>query len=223
MLEYALGGFEPLALSPLSEAQLEIQLGRRGLPLPAEEGLRRLLATPMLLFLYLDAAQTPGEGAPAPETQEALVALYLEQFCRRALREDSGSQGAQLCTAYLLRHFLPDAAALMRRLDRSLLSTQELLRLAERSWRELHGRSFGEAFPEFMGKSRLMFEGIGSAAEWYDFAVGERLTERFGLLREAGPGQYALLHDNFLDVLAGQAEENRRRLSARLFCSCYRL
>lgn len=60
-----------------------------------------------------------------------------------------------------------------------------------------------------------MFEGIGSAAEWYDFAVGERLTERFGLLREAGPGQYALLHDNFLDVLAGKAEENRRRLSAR--------
>ena len=103
----------------------------------------------------------------------------------------------------------------MRRLDRSLLQAQELLRLAERSWRELHGRSFGEAFPEFMGKSRLMFEGIGSAAEWYDFAVGERLTERFGLLREAGPGQYALLHDNFLDVLAGQAEENRRRLSAR--------
>ena len=215
VLEYALGGFEPLALSPLSEAQLEIQLGRRGLPLPAEEGLRRLLATPMLLFLYLDAAQAPGEGAPAPETQEALVALYLEQFCRRALREDSGSQGAQLCTAYLLRHFLPDAAALMRRLDRSLLQAQELLRLAERSWRELHGRSFGEAFPEFMGKSRLMFEGIGSAAEWYDFAVGERLTERFGLLREAAPGQYALLHDNFLDVLAGQADENRRRLSAR--------
>ena len=215
VLEYALGGFEPLALSPLSEAQLEIQLGRRGLPLPAEEGLRRLLATPMLLFLYLDAAQAPGEGAPAPETQEALVALYLEQFCRRALREDSGSQGAQLCTAYLLRHFLPDAAALMRRLDRSLLQAQELLRLAERSRRELHGRSFGEAFPEFMGKSRLMFEGIGSAAEWYDFAVGERLTERFGLLREAAPGQYALLHDNFLDVLAGQADENRRRLSAR--------
>ena len=37
--------------------------------------------------------------------------------------------------------------------------------IRDRSWRELHGRSFGEAFPEFMGKSRLMFEGIGSAAE----------------------------------------------------------
>ncbi|MFR5781307.1 MAG: hypothetical protein ACLUEK_05430 [Oscillospiraceae bacterium] len=111
----------------------------------------------MLLFLYLDAAQAPGEGLPAPETQEALVALYLEQFCRRALREDSGKPGRAVV------HGLPAAPFPARRgradapPDRSLLPAQELLRLAERSWRELHGRSFGEAFPEFMGKSRLMF------------------------------------------------------------------
>lgn len=217
VLDYALGGFEPLALAPLSEAQLKSQLEARGLALPAGEGLRRLLATPMLLFLYLEAAQGPaGEGAcAAPETQEALVELYLEQFCRRALREDSGNRAAQLRTAYILRHLLPAAAELMRRRGRSLLERRELLDLAERGWRELHSRSFGEAFPEFMGKSRLMFEGVSSAGEWYDLAVSEQLTERFGLLREAAPGQYALLHDNFLDVLAGQADENRRRLSAR--------
>lgn len=217
VLDYGLAGFVPLTLSPLRQAQVETQLAGQGIAVPPEEKLRQLLTTPMLLFLYLECAQMPAGAAPAavPETQEALLSLYLDRFCRQALRTDSGSQKSQLITKYLLDHLLPEIAWELKRRDKTVLPVEAVRQLVERSHRALRSRAFGAAFPAYLGKSRLMLEGVGSADEWYDLAVREQLTDRFGLLTETGQGQISLLHDAFLPVLARQAQENRRRLAGK--------
>lgn len=211
VLGYGLDGFSCLTLAPLEPSQVKEQLAASGLSYPQPPALCQLLTNPMMLFLYLDAVQNGGVEE-APQTQEALVRLYLEKFERRALRADSGSQGRQLCTRFLLRYLLPDLAAEMKKRGTTLLSPEELDRIAGKSYAQLQNRSFASAFPLYRGKTRLMFDGIANASEWYDFAVRERLMEQFGLLVETDSGHIRLLHDNFLPVLAAQGEDNRRKL-----------
>lgn len=216
VLAYGLTGFVPLRLLPLSIRQTEQQLALAGLALPQEENLQQLLTTPMLLFLYLEAAQLSSESSrdlTLPATEQELVQLYLERFCRQAVRADSGSQGRQLCSRYLFQHVLPDIAWEMRHRGKTILTTAELLTVSQKSHRVLHSVSFGAAFPDFLGKTRLMLEQIHSPSEWFDFAIREQLHDRFGLLVSTPQGQFSLLHDTFLAPLARQAEENRRRLA----------
>ena len=218
VLDYGLTGFVPLRLLPLSIRQSEQQLALAGLPLPQGENLQQLLRTPMLLFLYLETAQLSagsGQELALPATEQELVKLYLERFCRQIIRSDSGSQGQQLCSRYLFEHLLPDVAWEMRRRGKTILTMAELLAVSQKSYQILHGVSFGAAFPDFLGKTRLMLEKVRSPEEWFDFAIREQLHDRFGLLVSTPQGQFSLLHDNFLEPLARQAEENRRRLARK--------
>lgn len=215
VLSYALEGFSPLSLAPLTREQVGTELAGAGISLPVSEGLLSLLSTPMLLFLYRDALAGGGtqEDGAAPETADALVSLYLDRFLKNALRADAGSPGRQLCTRYLLEQLLPEIALELQRRDRTLLPFEALCRITDRSYRRLHGRAFGAAFPAYRGKTRVMLEGIANAEEWYDFAVNDRLADKLGLLSAAANGCFGLLHDTFRPVLARRAEENGRQLA----------
>ena len=216
VLDYGLTGFAPLRLLPLTIQQTEQQLALAGLSLPQEENLQQLLTTPMLLFLYLETAQLSAESGQElalPATEQELVQLYLERFCRQIIRSDSGSQGRQLCSRYLFQHLLPEIAWEMQHQGRTILTMANLLAVSQKSYQILHSVSFGAAFPDFLGKTRLMLEKIHSPEEWFDFAIREQLNNRFGLLVSTPQGQFSLLHDNFLEPLAQQAEENRRLLA----------
>lgn len=216
VLEYGLTGFAPLRLLPLTIQQTEQQLALAGLPLPQEGNLQQLLTTPMLLFLYLEAAQLSAESGQElahPANEQELVKLYLERFCRQIIRSDSGSQGRQLCSRYLFQHLLPDIAWEMRHRGRTILTMTDLLAISQKSYQILHSVSFGAVFPDFLGRTRLMLEKVHSPEEWFDFAIREQLNDRFGLLTSTPQGQFSLLHDNFLEPLAQQAEENRRLMA----------
>ena len=216
VLDYGLTGFAPLRLLPLTIQQTEQQLALAGLSLPQEENLQQLLTTPMLLFLYLETAQLSAESGQElalPATEQELVQLYLERFCRQIVRSDSGSQGRQLCSRYIFQHLLPEIAWEMQHQGRTILTMANLLAVSQKSYQALRSVSFGAAFPDFLGKTRLMLEKIHSTEEWFDFAIREQLHDRFGLLVSTPQGQFSLLHDNFLEPLARQAEENHRRLA----------
>lgn len=216
VLDYGLTGFAPLRLLPLTIQQTEQQLALAGLSLPQEENLQQLLTTPMLLFLYLETAQLSAESGQElalPATEQELVQLYLERFCRQIIRSDSGSQGRQLCSRYLFQHLLPEIAWEMQHQGRTILTMGDLLAVSQKSYQALHSVSFGATFPDFLGKTRLMLEKIHSPEEWFDFAIREQLNDRFGLLVSTPQGQFSLLHDNFLEPLARQAEEKRRQLA----------
>lgn len=217
VLDYGLPDFVPLALLPLTDQQVRRQFDFMQIPLPDNDILRNLLTTPMLLFLYLDSVQFPsgGEQAPLPQAQEELLTIYLDRFYRQTLREDSGNQASQLINSYILLHLLPSVAWEMRRKGKTILTVETVRNLVKKSERTLRSHWFGEAFPDFLGKSRLMLAGIQGIDEWYDLAVRERLMERFGLLLETSQGQITLLHDAFLSVLASQADKNRSNLKQR--------
>lgn len=166
----------------------------------------------MLLFLYLESTRLPsGTQTALPESQDELLSLYLDRFCRQSLREDSGSQASQLISQYALLHLLPSLAGEMKRRERSALPVDTVRSLAQQSYRLLRSYGFAAAFPEYLGKSRLMLAGLDSADEWYDLVVRERLLDRFGLLAQTPQGQITLFHDAFLPILSQQAEENLRR------------
>ncbi len=212
VLSYGLEGFQAAELAPLRQAQMEEALAAASLVLKPE--MSQLLSNPMMLFLYIDAMASGLAEGETPETPDGLVRRYLESFCRKALREDSGDQGKQLCSRYLLEHLLPEIAAGMQRSRKTVLTFEELCRICDKSYRELSGGAFGEAFPEYRGKTRLMLAGISSGPEWYDLAVNEGLIGRFGLLVQTGNGYFGLLHDNFQQTLGNLAEQNQKAKKA---------
>lgn len=214
VLSYGLEGFSAMTLLPLSPGQVEEELQRNGCPLVRNEKIAQLLAQPMMLHLYLDAwkAGSGEEKGEAPDTEKALIQLYLDNSCRLALRTAAGSKGKQLNIRYIMEYILPDIAAKMQKKRKTLLTFEELCQVSDRSFNQLLDSQFGKAFPKYRGKSRIMLENISGEGEWYDFAVNEQLVERFGLLVQTEGGYYSLLHDNFQQVLAGRAEDNQRLL-----------
>lgn len=213
--EYALKSFITSELLPLEDDTVEQELEKSGCPIPQEQGIRRLLANPMMLYLYREALGTP-EGSQEGEVShiqnaDDLVEIYLHQLCGRQLRTNSGSQALQLCSRYILNHLLPSVAAEMARKKKTLLSFEEVYDTAARSYRNLHRKEFGKSFQEFLGKSRLMLEGTANESEWFDFAVSEQLVGNLGLLVIDGDGYYGLVHDNFQKCLAKRAVKNKNQ------------
>lgn len=219
VLSYALSGFAAAKLCPLTTEQIDGELKKNGLPVLQErqeektktERFYSLLSQPMMLFLYLDAVKNGGnvDIITAPDMEKELILLYLEGFCRRALRTAAGSREKQLCIRYILEHLLPAAAFRMQKKKKTLLTFDEICQVSDKSFSQLTDGSFGKAFPDYHGKSRIMLEKIAGKSEWFDFAVNENLIENFGLLVRTEGGYYGLLHDHFQAVLAEKAEENQ--------------
>ena len=68
--------------------------------------------------------------------------------------------------AYMIDHLLPEIAGEMDRRKKTLLTAREMAALLERDYCRMKGKAFGRAFPEYIGKSRKLFDGIGDAGEW---------------------------------------------------------
>lgn len=214
--EYALCDFQTAELLPLEEQVMERELEKGGIRPPKQDGLRKLLCNPMMLFLYRKTVRmseengTPMQKADAADTVEDMVGLYLNSLHMRQQQIDAGNQAEALRHRYLLCHFLPEIAGEMKRRRKTLLTVPELCSLAEKSYRTLGRKDFSMAFPEYLGKSRLMLDGMDSGMEWFDYAVDEQLENRLNLIRKSQDGNYCLAHDNFMGYLAGQAAANRR-------------
>lgn len=158
--------------------------------------------------------------APSSATQswtmDRIVERFLEERKLREMAVDSGDDVQQLRVAYIIDHLLPEIAGEMVRRKRTLLSAQEMAALMERDYRRIKDKAFGRAFPEYLGKSRKLFEGIHDAGEWYDYAVCELLVERMDLLVKTKSGSFCLLHDNFSGCLCLKNRQNKKRLSRHL-------
>lgn len=212
--EYALPSFQTAQLLPLSEDTVRTQLERQGLAPPEQEQTIHLLQNPMLLTLYCKAGGLGGTDSGTGATRDGIVGAYVDSLCQRELRLDSGDTAMELRHRYLLGHLLPEAALLQRRKGRPL-STGELYRAVDRGRKRLCSRAYGLAFPAFLGKSRLMFQGFQNGSEWFDFAVTEQLVQELNLLACHEGERYSLVHDNFLPYLVQRAKINRRSYTRR--------
>lgn len=222
---YGLREFAVAELLPFSQSMVRQSLEQAGLACPSDQKLLKLLENPMLLSLYRKTMALSGENGcigqetgdekdparPAEVTMEGMIRGYLESLLIHEQRVDSGNQGEQLRCQYLLRHFLPEVAGELKRRKRTLLTTENLYDLAEKNYQNLNRKSFSLAFPEFLGRSRLMLQGIHNEKEWFDYAVTEQLTQHLNLLERSSDGTYRLVHDNFLNFLAEEDRKNRKK------------
>lgn len=228
---YGLQEFSTAELLPFSESTVREILERTGIDCPADQKLLSLLQNPMLLSLYRKTVELSKENGfmsadlfdlpgllitsrqqPSMEiTMEGMVGRYLESLLIHEKRVDSGNQAEQLRHQYLLQHFLPEIAGELKRRKKTLLTTESLYHLAEKNYQNLSRKSFSLAFPEFLGKSRLMMQEIHNEKEWFDYAVTEQLTGHFNLMERSRDGNYRLVHDNFLDYLAEEERKKRQK------------
>ncbi len=186
-----------------------------------------LLANPMMLFLYIDTMRTQsmpnGEGASVQgkklDSADALIALYLDNFCKNAMRVHSGNEARRLCIKYILEHLLPVIALKMVKKKKTVLNFKEMCQISDQNYKQLQSRAFGLAFQEFREKSSRMLKGIETETAWFDFAVNEVLIEQFGLIVRTGNGFYSLLHDNFLPTLEKRAGWEKKR-AKRQWITC---
>lgn len=201
--EYALPSFQTGELLPLSEESVRQVLEDHGILFPEQSEVRQLLQNPMLLNLYCES------GGGEFLTREDIVGSYLESLFQRELRLDSGDTVMELRHRYLIQQLLPEVALKQKCLGRPL-SMKEAYHVVARGYKQLQSRAYGLAFPDYLGKSRLMFQGMHNESEWFDFCVTEQMVQEMNLLIWREGAYYGLIHDNFLPYLTNQALIHRR-------------
>lgn len=215
VLKYGLQGFQSVELLPLDQEKIQKETERMEIPYPADARMQKLLGNPMMLELYTKICSFRKESSEIQKeivdisTPEKLIRLYIEQVLSYQLRVYSGKPGMQLCSKYIIKHMLPDIAGEMKKKNKTLLSVEELYKIAQKNYSNLYKTEFCKTFPEYLGKSRMMLEKIADASEWFDFAIEEHLNGELGLLVKTGSGYYGLVHDNFIGYLTEASENNR--------------
>lgn len=215
VLKYGLQGFQSVELLPLDQEKIQKETERMEIPYPADARMQKLLGNPMMLELYTKICSFRKESSEIQKeivdisTPEKLIRLYIEQVLSYQLRVYSGKPGMQLCSKYIIKHMLPDIAGEMKKKNKTLLSVEELYKIAQKNYSNLYKTEFCKTFPEYLGKSRMMLEKIADASEWFDFAIEEHLNGELGLIVKTGSGYYGLVHDNFIGYLTEASENNR--------------
>ncbi len=215
---YALQSLRLIELLPLEAKAIGQELKNQGLAMPEKEEVAQLLGNPMMLALYKDIVKMSRENHDSSAEEQivcsadGMVELYLQGLRRTQLRVDAGNERRQLDHQYVIEHLLPKIADAMAQKDRTVLSFDELYKIVSQSCRDLQKNTFGICFREYLGKSRVMLEGITNESEWFDFAVGELLMRDLDLLVQGEGDNYRLLHDSFLPFLAEKGKEQRKLL-----------
>lgn len=218
--KYGLSGFRTAELLPLTEETIEQELKYDGIDRPCQIKLREFLGNPLMLSLYRRTVRLSEESGQNMEKAnisldaDMLVGLYLDSLLLHQQRIDAEDQTEGLRHKYLIQHFLPEIAAEMKRRKKNLLTAGECYALAEKSYGNLGRKHFSMAFPEYLGKSRVMLKGIDNWMEWFDYAVNEQLEGKWNLLRKSSSGNYYLIHDNFIEYLVEEAVRNNRTVMA---------
>ena len=214
-LRIGLAGFVHASILPLSEETVVQNLRALGMTVPDDASLMDILRNPMMLSLHVATARAEGAEAVAENrTRADIIAAYLSSLKQAHMGAFIGDERQQLLAALAIDHLLPAIAAACDRaggpipLDRAYAVTEGL-------YKNIREKSFALTFPDFMGKSRLVLEGLRDAREFFDLIISGVLCGGFHLLLRGGDNAYTPAHAYLTDTLAPVGRENWRRLRAR--------
>lgn len=214
--EYALRSFQAAELLPLEQDVVLEELKKNAVNPPEDDSLLELLRNPMMLELYQNIVsmekniESDSRDAKNIKDVDGLVCVYLNNMYLTQLKIEPGNREMQLCHKYIFFHLLPDIAKNMVRKKKHSLTLEELCEIVSKDYKVLKKKSFGKAFPEYLGKTRLMFSGIENDDEWFDFVINEQLVGKLGLIDRSGNNSYTIIHDSFLGYLVSVYEKNRK-------------
>lgn len=201
--------FQKLTLCPLDPGQIRRALAEEGIIPPENMEIFTLLGFPLLLSIYIRTVKD-GEEQISPQSREQLMERYfaaiLDKEKKRLPEWDATAAGIEAGVLYLL----PEIAALSEK-KQSSLSSEELLELTEKCYRELSRRALTAVYPEWIGRTRQLRMGAATADEWYGKTILELLWKRLGLLVRDEQGRFRIVHQLLEEYLARQSEVFHRR------------
>ena len=216
--QYGMKTFQTILLQPLTKQMVCDYLQKEKITCPQKDSVIALLQNPMMMKLYEQIAKMIREDNICEkqqeheiDTEETLIEAYFQNLSVREQKQDSGNEQAQLCYAYLSEHLLPDIATQMKRKRKSVLKMEELYSVTRKSYRNLKYGNFTRVFEEYLGKSRVMLQGIENEREWFDYAIFEELIGKSAFLEKTQQGGFRLIHENFTSYLQKKYRENRKK------------
>lgn len=199
--------FARIALSALTEMDVEEALKKRGLLKPENAQILALLKTPLMLSLFLRAS----EGSQlSVETEEDLLNAYISSLLQKekeALGDDEGQKyRIEAAVGYVL-------CALARKAEKSgAISETEAYETVGRCRKTLLSKNLLRAFPMWIGHRKDI--AMHSDDEFYGEIVHGILVHRMGLIVRAN-GNIRISHARIGEYLAKKQAENEKQIKKR--------
>lgn len=202
--------FPRLRLTALPDETVQSILSREGLLLPEDMEMRRLLATPLMLSMYIRAGQLEQKQIRI-KTANELLGAYLSALQEKAVRDLSEHTDRRWQIDAAVNLALPAIAGEISKKHHAL-SDAELLPAVEKCYRLLNGRLSRRFFPQWIGRTAAIRGGAKNAEEWYGQTVHDLLWKQLGLIVRDNQGKYAVAHQVIEEYLLGLDRANRRRV-----------
>lgn len=214
---------ETAMLMPLDVEDIEKALGRNGLLIPQKPDILRLLRTPLILSIYIQASE--GGKQLEIENEDQLMRAYMKALLDKEtqnLPEDSPLRW-QIDAA--LNYVLP-AIAIETKRRKAALTNKQLLQVVGKCWKTLNAHPLPRAFSRWIGHSADIRAGATNADEWYGIMIHSLLWQRLGMITKNNQaGDYRIFHQMVEEHLAGYRIPFVRRtgwvvgLTALLLCA----
>lgn len=193
--------FPRIKLRPLKPPEVAKILGENGILAPEQEGVRKLLCSPMMLSLYITTMLNQ-EKPDVITSQEQLLDKYFTAICSKEIRGLSENEKVRWQIEAALFYVLPELAKLMQAKKRAV-SDRDMLPALEKCYRRMRTRDMTKIFPLWIGHIADIRGETTDAEAWHGLMVHSILWRRLGLLVRDEQGRYKTSHQLIEDYLVG--------------------
>lgn len=187
-------------LMPLNPEDIGQALGRNGLLIPENQEVLRLLQTPLILSIYIQAS---GGGKQLNiQSEQELMKAYLDALLEKETRQLPEDSPQRWMTEAALGYVLP-AIAIEAKRRNGTLTGEQLLHVMTRCWKTVGSRRFRKTYHDWIGHSADIRSGAQTAEEWLGIVVDGLLWKRMGMLTRDDSGSYRIFHQMVAEYLAG--------------------
>lgn len=191
---------EAAELMPLNVEDIEDALGRNGLLIPGNPDVIRLLRTPLILSIYIQASEAGGQLEI--QNEEELIRTYMDSLLEKEIRQLPEDSPRRWQVDAALNFVLPAIAAETKK-RHAALTREQLLNVMERCWRTLNSRGFRKAYPQWIGHGADIRGEAETAEEWFGLMIHSLLWQQLAMLTKDDSDGYRIFHQTVAEHLAG--------------------
>lgn len=203
--------FQKATLSHLTDTDVENALKKRGLLIPENERLRILLKTPLILSMFIQAADS--ENRHYPDSESEIMEKYIASLLQKE-KDATGDDEKEKYRIDAAARYVLCALALRAKKAGGALPEAEAFECVKKARKTLKSKNLFRAFPMWIGHRNDII--LSSDDEFYGEIVHAILVRRMGLVVRAG-GSIKISHANIGEYLAGKQLENEKNIRRRKF------
>lgn len=208
--ETQIEGFQYWKLEALREEEVSQMVSSKGLLLPESKQMCELLRIPLMLSMFLEAANNK-EKQICVNTQEELLQLYFDSLIEKEMRDLPENEMIRWQIDVAVSYVLPAVAAELHKKNHDLNDAQ-LLPVVEKCYNLFSSMLLKNAFPKWIGRSKAIFGATDNVQEWYGLIVHDILWHRLGLLVKNEQGNYQTVHQIIGEYLLEENSKNQKKI-----------